>query len=170
MKKQNIRKTAESALLAALICLATFIVLNYSPAGGYINLGDCFVLIAGWFVGPLWGGAAAAVGSVLTDIFLGAPQYIPATFIVKWGIAAVAWAVARLLRAGDKRSDIPKYLLSAICGELIMVAGYFGYEIIIYGIAGAVAGVVPNLIQAGACAVSAAIFSVPVIKIKNRQR
>lgn len=152
-------------MFATLTCLATLIVLNYSPAGGYVHLGDCFVLLSGFILGPLWGGAAAAVGSTLTDLILGAPQYMPATFLIKWGVAVIAWLLMKLLRRKERSTDLVKYLLAAVCGELLMVGGYFAYEIPLYGFAGALAGVIPNLIQGGSGAVLASLLIMPVMRI-----
>ena len=37
-----------SAVFAALICASTFVIKIPSPLQGYINLGDCFVLLAAY--------------------------------------------------------------------------------------------------------------------------
>ena len=52
MKSNKLIKLITAALFMALICVATYIVRIPMPAtGGYINLGDCFVLTAGIFLG-----------------------------------------------------------------------------------------------------------------------
>ena len=59
---EKTRKLVYAALFAALTCVMTMIVKIPVPAtGGYVNLGDCVVLLAGWVLGPMYGGAAAAV-------------------------------------------------------------------------------------------------------------
>ena len=51
------RKLVYAALFAALTCVMTMIVKIPVPAtGGYVNLGDCVVLLAGWVLGPMYGG------------------------------------------------------------------------------------------------------------------
>ena len=168
MKTKNphqLKRLTVSALLAALTCLGTLAVLNYSPAGGYIHLGDCFVLVAGFLMGPLWGGLAAGLGAALTDLILGYAAYIPATFFIKWGVAAVAALMMRVLRNGGK-FDVVKYAAAAIVGECVMVGGYFAYELLLYGMGGALAGVVPNLIQAASGIVAATLLIIPITKIK----
>lgn len=164
MKTQNVRKLVMSALMAALTCLSTMIVLTYSPAGGYVHLGDCFVLLSGFILGPLWGGLAAGVGSALTDLLLSAPQYVPATFVIKWGVAAVAALLFRALWR-EHGHRLPRYAVAGAVGELIMVAGYFCYEVLLYGAAGALSGVVGNLIQGGFGVVLAAVLILPLSKI-----
>ena len=168
MKTNHIHKIVTSALMAALTCLSTMIVLTYSPAGGYIHLGDCFVLLSGFLLGPLWGGLAAAIGSGLTDLILGAAQYVPATFIIKWGVAALASVLFRLLSRGHNHK-LPFYAAAGIAGEVIMVVGYFVYEIALYGFAGALSGVVPNLIQAGSGVILASLVMIPLSKVKYIQ-
>ena len=168
MKNNNIRKLVAAALMAALICLSTMIVLTYSPAGGYVHLGDCFVLLAGYILGPLWGGIAAAVGSGLTDLILGAATYIPATFVIKWGVAALASVLFRVLSRGRKHA-LPFYAVAGLCGEVLMVVGYFAYEVVLYGAAGALSGVVGNLIQGAFGAVLSTLLMLPLSKIKYIQ-
>lgn len=72
MNDKKIRKLVLAALLAALVCVATMVVQIPSPMQGYVNLGDCFVLLSGWLLGPWYGFAAGGIGSMLADIFLGA--------------------------------------------------------------------------------------------------
>ena len=92
-----------AALFAALTCVMTMIVKIPVPAtGGYVNLGDCVVLLAGWVLGPMYGGAAAGLGSMLADLVSGYPLYAPGTFVIKACMAVCAWAVFRAA-AGEKR-------------------------------------------------------------------
>lgn len=59
MSDKKIRTMVMAAVLAALACVATMVVQIPSPMNGYVNLGDCFVLLSGWLLGPWWGGAPA---------------------------------------------------------------------------------------------------------------
>ena len=166
MKQNGIKKMAIAALFSALVCVATMIVLATFPSGGYIHLGDTFVLLAGYMLGPLWGSAAAAVGSALTDLILGAPQYIAATFVVKGLVATVAYYVMRAVRGSRGRLGILGYIAGGIAGELVMTAGYFLYECFLYGIAGAAAAIPFNLIQGAAGIVLSSILITPLMKIR----
>ena len=58
-----------AALLAALTCVATMIIKIPSPLKGYLNLGDCVVLLAGWMLSPTYGFLAAGLGSALAYVF-----------------------------------------------------------------------------------------------------
>ena len=164
-KAFNLKKLTTAALLAALTCVATLIVLTYSPAGGYIHFGDCFVLLSGFLLGPLWGGIAAGIGSALTDLLLGYATYIPATFLIKWGVAALASVLMKALIAKSDRMATIKRIISAVAGECIMVVGYFGYECMLYGFEGAFPNIFMNAIQAASGVVASVLFMIPLTRI-----
>ena len=79
MENQKVRKLVLSALMAALVYVATSIIQIPSPVNGYVNLGDCFVLLSGWLLGPWYGAAAAGIGSMLVDLLSGYGHYVPGT-------------------------------------------------------------------------------------------
>lgn len=143
MNDKKIRRLVTAALMAALVCAATMVVRVPTPTNGYVNLGDCFVLLSGWLLGPWWGGAAAGIGSMLTDLFAGYTSYVPGTFLIK-GLDALAAAL--LFRAMGRTSAAA--IVGGLTGEIIMVGGYFVYEALAlqYGI-GAAVGIPANLIQ-----------------------
>lgn len=128
MKDAKIRKLVMSALLAALVFVATMVIRIPSPTGGYVNLGDGFVLLSGWLLGPWYGAAAAGIGAMLTDLLAGYTYYVPATLIIKALDAMVAALIWRSM--GRKRGAL---VVSGIVGELIMVAGYFGFTALLLG-------------------------------------
>ena len=53
MTDSKIRKLVLSALMAALCTVMTMVIQVPSPMQGYVNLGDCAVLISAWMLGPL---------------------------------------------------------------------------------------------------------------------
>ena len=80
MNSIKIKRLVFAALFAALACAATFIHIPVpSMTNGYVNLGDCFVLLAGFCLGPVYGGLAGGIGSALTDLLGGYFLYAPAT-------------------------------------------------------------------------------------------
>ena len=146
---KNTRQLVLMALLAALTCVTTMVIPIPTPiTGGYVNLGDCFVLISAWLLGPLYGGIVGGVGSALADLLLGYTHYVPGTFLIK-GLMAV---VAGLLLGAVQHWNKPYLarLVSAIPAELVMVAGYFGYAWLILGkgFTAAVSSIPSNLFQA----------------------
>lgn len=144
MKNTKLRKMVLAALLAALVYVATTIIRIPTPTNGYLNLGDCFVLLSGWLLGPWFGFAAGGIGSMLVDLIGGYMLYVPGTLLIK-GLMALA---AALLYQATKQSKIG-LVLSAVVGECIMVGGYYLYESTVcgYGFMGALAGIPGNCIQ-----------------------
>lgn len=150
LKKDNkLLKICVTAMFAALICVATMLIQIPSPLNGYVNFGDCFILIAAWVLGPVYGFAAGGIGSALADLFSGYAHYVPGTFVIK-GLIAVAAAL--IVRAFMKKSDklrLPGFIVGGIAGEAIMVAGYYFYAAMLLGksFEGALASVPGNLVQ-----------------------
>ena len=154
MRNKNVFKMCCAAVFAALIFVSIYAVPIPLPGNGYFNLGDCFIIVAALCIGPLWGGLAGAVGAGLSDLLLGYTYYAPATFIIKWLMAVAAYFIfTGILKTGFKFRIIA-VVISAFVAELIMVAGYFVFEIPLYGIGVAVADIAGNAIQ-GACGMAA---------------
>lgn len=145
-KNEKIMLLVLAGLFAAIITVSTMMIRIPTPTKGYINLGDCFVNIAGWLLGPLYGGAAAGIGSSLSDLFAGYTVYVIPTFIIKALMAVVAFAVFKAL--SKKLPTLVGRIISAIAAELVMVAGYAVYESFLYGSAAtALTGVAGNILQ-----------------------
>ena len=92
------KKLVMTALMAALTCIATMIIVIPSPLKGYINLGDCLVLTSGWILSPAYGFFAAGLGSALADVLSGYVIYAPATFVIKGLMALIARSPSKLAR------------------------------------------------------------------------
>ena len=128
----RIKKIVMTALLAALTCVATMIIKIPSPLKGYLNLGDCVVLFAGWMLSP-------------GDIFSGYVIYAPATFIIKGFMALVAFYGFKLLR--KKIGNVLSKLISGTLAEIIMVVGYFVFEGFLYGFIPSLVNIPANMVQ-----------------------
>ena len=143
MSDKKIRTMVMAAVLAALACVATMVIQIPSPMNGYVNLGDCFVLLSGWLLGPWWGAAAGGIGSMLADLLLGYGHYAPGTLVIK-GLMALVGAL--VFKALGKKSAAA--LVSGVVSEVIMVVGYFGYAGLLLGNGiGAAASIPGNLVQ-----------------------
>ncbi|MBR5765838.1 MAG: ECF transporter S component, partial [Lachnospiraceae bacterium] len=78
------RTLVRSAMFAALTFIATYIIKIPTPGtGGYIHPGDAFVILSGVILGPVYGAAAAGIGSALADILGGYFYYAPITLLIK---------------------------------------------------------------------------------------
>ena len=127
---KNIRVIAAGAMLAAMTCVATMVIKIPTPTMGYVHLGDCFVLLAAFLLGPVAGGLSAGTGSMLSDLLGGYAVWAPGTFVIKLATASVAAVIYKLL---STRSINPaaKRAISGTVGELVMITGYFLYNILI---------------------------------------
>ena len=147
------------AIFGALICVLTMIIAIPIPATkGFINIGDLGVMIAGLLLGPVIGGIAGGVGSALADIFLGYAIYAPATLIIKGLEGFIIGVIA------NPRKNYQKFnyrdIIAVIVGGLIMVFGYFIYELILFGFPAALIEFFLNsLIQFVLSAIIALIFT-----------
>lgn len=145
-KNEKIQLLVLAGLFAAIITVSTMIIRIPTPTKGYINLGDCFVNIAGWLLGPLYGGTAAGIGSALSDLFAGYTIYILPTFIIKGLVAVTAYAVYKAL--SKRTPSIVGRIVSAVAAELVMIVGYAVFEAFLYSsVTTALTGVAGNVVQ-----------------------
>ena len=164
MNNSKTKKLVMAALLAALCCVATMIIKIPSPLKGYLNLGDCVVLLAGWLLSPLYGFLAAGVGSALADVFSGYVTYAPATFIIKGLMALIAYFGFKILK--DKIGNLPSRIVSGIVAEVIMVLGYFVFEGFLYGFIPSIVNIPANAVQG----VAGIIIGTILIKVFEKSK
>lgn len=109
MKRNTTNKLILAAFFASLTCVMTLVVTIPNTLGGYVNLGDGFVILSGWMLGPFFGFLAAGIGSSLADIISSYVIYAPATFLIKGLTALTAYCVFNALvkrfGAGRHRDD-----------------------------------------------------------------
>jgi len=136
--------------LTTVVVLTTLFIRVPLPSRGYFNFGDVAVIFSGLVLGALggrhgfvWGAAAGGVGSALADIIGGFGLFAPITLVAKGAEGALAaWASGRV--------KVMHWILLLLGGSA-MVAVYFLAETMMpnIGLQGAVAELIPNLIQAG---------------------
>ena len=143
--KSNTQKIVTASMLAALCCVATMIIKIPSPLKGYLNLGDCVVLLSGWLMSPAYSFLAAGIGSGLADVFSGYLVYAPATFVIKGIMAIIAHFCFRALH--KKAGSFPSRIIGGVAAELEMVLGYFVFEGFMYGFAPSLVNIPANAMQ-----------------------
>ena len=158
------KKIVMAALLAALACVATMIIKIPSPLKGYLNLGDCIVLVAGWMLSPAYGFVAAGLGSALADLFSGYVTYVPATFVIKGLMALIAFYGFKLFHS--KLGNLPARIISGILAEIMMILGYFVFEGFLYGFAPSVVNIPANAIQG----LAGLIIGIILIKVFEKSK
>jgi len=164
--KMNTRtkKIVMAALMAALACVATMIIKIPSPLKGYLNLGDCIVLVSGWMLSPTYGFLAAGLGSALADVFSGYVTYAPATFVIKGVMALVAFYGFKLLH--NKLGDLPSRIVSGIVAEIVMILGYFVFEGFLYGFIPSAVNIPANGVQG----IAGLIIGVILMKVFEKSK
>ena len=147
MKLEKTLKLTSTAMLTAMVCVATMLI-RIPTMVGYTNLGDGFILLSAFLFGPFYGAVAGGIGSMLADILSGYAFYAPATLVIKGLIAVIAallWKAMRK-RGGDK---VWKKILASLVAEIWMAAGYWTFETLFLGEAKAALASVPNNIAQG---------------------
>ena len=158
------KKIVMAALMAALACVATMIIKIPSPLKGYLNLGDCIVLTAGWLLSPTYGFLAAGLGSALADVFSGYVTYAPATFIIKGLMALIAFYGFKLLN--KKIGNLPSRIISGIVAEIVMILGYYVFEGFLYGFIPSAVNIPANGVQG----IAGLIIGVILIKVFEKSK
>ena len=158
------KKIVMAAMLAALACVATMIIKIPSPLKGYLNLGDCIVLVAGWMLPPAYGFLAAGLGSALADLFSGYVTYAPATFVIKGLMALIAFYGFKLLH--NKIGSLPSRIITGVFAEIMMILGYFVFEGFLYGFVPSLVNIPANGVQG----IAGLIIGVVLIKIFEKTK
>lgn len=162
--KKNTRTLVAAALFAALVCVATMVVKIPSPLKGYINLGDCMVLLSGWILPPVFSFLAAGIGSALADVFSGYFVYAPATFVIKGLVAFTAFFFVKVLSKKTKEEIVA--IVAGVVSETVMVAGYYIFEGFMYGFGTSAVNILPNAVQG----VAGIILGVILLKIFRKTK
>jgi len=162
LKHFTTKRLVISSLFAALTCACTMAVHIPTPTGGYVHAGDSFLLLASFYLGPVTGGLAGAVGSMLSDMFLGYYAYAPATLIIKFLAGVTFGATYRYLFrfVNNNRQKSFFFGLSGIVPTLIIAAGYFFYEWLLTAntFAAAFSGILGNAFQGAASIILSTVF------------
>jgi uncharacterized membrane protein len=140
MVNNKTREMVTTALMAALIFVATFLIKIPNPAtGGYSHMGDCMIFLAVVFLGRKNGSMAAGIGGALSDFLAGAPIWILPTFIIKYIMAFIMGTIIKKQPESKKLQ-----LIGATVGGIFQIIGYTLAKIVLIGVAPALMSV-PNV-------------------------
>lgn len=143
MKNKQLYRAMLTALLMALtIVCGRFFLLPIPWTHGNINLSDASILIAAALLGPLGGGIVGGVGTAFLDLISGYAQYAP--------FSLLAHGLEGLLAGWCYRhwgqTKVGRWLSLAV-GALVMVAGYFCADSLLYAWTAGVLGIATNFLQ-----------------------
>ncbi|NDL67982.1 ECF transporter S component [Anaerotalea alkaliphila] len=89
-KTINVKTMTYTSIMMALVFVGTYVVKIPIPmTNGYIHPGDSMVFLSGLILGPVYGAAAAGIGSALADLVGGYPHWILPTLVIKALMAAI---------------------------------------------------------------------------------
>ena len=173
---KDTKSLAVTALMAAFTCIATMSIRVPTPTLGYIQPGDCLVLLCGVILGPVAGFLAAGIGSMFADLLSGYVIYAIPTLIIKGVTALIASLLFRRLKQVWNTKQTFLFIAAGIPAEINMIFGYFlnkiiqtmflagsySYETFAVGFTSALSGIFTNCVQ-GAAGVVLGILLLPVL-------
>lgn len=157
--KISTRMVAALGLLIAVdVALSMFVHIPVPMTHGYVNLCDAGIFIAALLFGRRGGAIVGGASGFLLDMILGYSQYMFFSLIVH-GLEGF------LVGQFGANKTKGRQILALVIGSVVMVAGYFISDSILYAIPTGLLGVPMNFVQAAMGAVVA--FPI-VLQLKDR--
>ena len=145
MLRFGTREIATSAVMAALVCVATLLIQIPIPATqGFFNVGDVMVMVSALTFGPIVGFFAGGFGSSLADFIGGWYVWIPFTLVIKGIEGFLAGAIMVL---DGEETGAKKRILAWFVAGLEMVIGYFLVQYYMFGFGKALMELPFNILQ-----------------------
>ena len=135
MEDKKTKTLVMTALMAAIVFVATYLIKIPNPAtGGYSHMGDCMIFLAVLMLGRKNGAIAAALGGALSDLLAGAAVWILPTLVIKY--------MGTVIKSNPQAHKLQ--LAGSIIGGIFQIIAYTLVKIVMLGIAPAVASI-PNV-------------------------
>lgn len=138
--RTSTNKLVLSSLMICLVLLGTILFRIPVPmTQGYVHLGDAMIYIGVILLGKKQGAVSAALGSALGDVLGGFAFWAPWTLFIKFAMAYTAGVLLDRLSAGahhhtpSAAADMISRAAAMSAGGIVMCAGYFVAERIMYG-------------------------------------
>jgi len=110
----NNKEIAAMGVFTAFVAVATMSVSAYvGVTGGYFNVGETMVYTAAILMGPIVGGFAGGVGSMLADISLGYTVFAPGTLIIKGVEGVIVGYLAQYRFKTDSKNRLKTLALTS---------------------------------------------------------
>ena len=120
------RDLVETALLTALVFIATYWIQFQLPIGGnggLVHLGTAMLFITSIVFGKKKGAISAAIGMALFDLLTGWGAWAPFTFVIK---GSMAYLVGAIVWSKDRRgNNVIVNIIATIIAGIWMIAGYY---------------------------------------------
>ena len=157
---RRLQEMTRIGLGIAVVFCGTYFFIIPNQLGGYMNLGDGFILLFSSIVSPLGGFLIGGVGSAIADVVSGYGLYAPFTLLIKGFEGCL---VSTLIGKTVKKWIV--YML----GSLLVIVGYFLVDWFLQGsFVVAITGIPTNIMQTLCGFVIAMCLHKLVIKQANR--
>ncbi|MFC1803339.1 ECF transporter S component [Thermoproteota archaeon] len=145
MSKISTKELAATAIMGALVTVATMIFIPFAPTSGFFNLGDAIVVTTALLFGPIVGAMAGGIGSALADIILQYAHFAPYTLVIK----GLEGFIVGYIGNPKNNPSTTRLIIAWIVGGVTIVVGYWIAEAFFmgYGIAAATAEIIINVPQ-----------------------
>ncbi len=151
---------ALTGLMGALVLVGTYLNVPIPVLGDrtMIGLGNVFCILSGLLLGPVYGGAAAGIGSFIFDLIGGWASSAPFTLVFKFLMAFVCGLIAY---GGDKSAKkLKRLIIAAVSGSLTYCVLYLSKSYIEAVLLGNAAGAVRTiLITKGSASLTNAVIA-----------
>jgi len=169
MGSWSVRKLVLAGILAALVFVVTAFTKIPSPfaRAAYYHAGDSIIYLSGLVLGPHMAAVVSGLGSFLSDLYLGYPLYMFATFVIKGIMGGIA---GYFLYVPQGRVSWRRKLLGVAIAGLWMAVGYYVFEVYIVRIVDWRANIPNFFANIGQALVGALIFlplSKPLERLKD---
>ena len=139
------RELVKTALMAAIIFVATYAIRIPNPAtGGYSHLGDCMIFLGVILLGRKNGSIAAGIGGALSDFLAGVPLWILPTLIIKFIMGYIMGSIIHLNPTSKKLQ-----MIGSISGGLFQIIAYTIVKIVLIGFEPAILSIPNIFLQTG---------------------
>jgi len=164
-----------TAIITALIFVATMFTRLPTPIGGIVHLGDFMIFVAVLTLPLKHAVFASSVGMLMVNLFAGLLFWAPFTFFIKGSMAYISATIISKVGNENRKTLCIAFALAAIFG---VVAYFFAAMIIanllLAGTTGltarflfALQEIPSNLFQGTASVVLAVALSSVIVKIRN---
>lgn len=174
-EKLDVKKLSLLGVMTAIVFVSNYVQITLPLAVGGVtrlHIANGFCILAGFLLGPVYGGLSAGVGSMLFDFTN--PLYFwsfPTTLVFKFLMALLAGGIA--WTGKSKANSVNKNLIGSIVGAFAYVCMYLGKtfftQYVVVGLP--IQGVFAVLLKKGGASVVNAIFAIIIsnilIKILN---
>ena len=132
--KSQAKDFALNGVLIALVFIATYFIqirLPISINGGLVHLGNVVLFTIAILYGGRKGAVAGAFGMGIFDVVSGWMAWAPFTFVIRGLMGWIIGSIAH--RNGKEGRNVALNTLGIAAGSVVMIAGYYVTEGILYG-------------------------------------